>query len=416
MRPFATVKPATNQVLDWLVIGGGVHGVHASVALLELAKVSRAGLRILDPQPELLGRWRRCTANVAMQHLRSPSVHHLDIPAFSLAQFADFRTGRPDARFAPPYHRPSLALFNAHSDSLVEAQGLEQLHLRGAALDLEPGPDCVRVQTSLGELRARRILLAIGAGDQPRWPDWAAQLRAQGVAIDHVFAQGFACEELPAWERAVVVGGGISAVQLALRLGARQPGTVTLLPRHPLREAQFDSDPGWLGPLELTAFAKLDDPAARREAIDGARHRGSAPRDVLLSLRRARRAKRIILREGEVVRARFDRSLGPELWLRDGEAVHADRIVLATGFEARRPGPWLDGLIARAKLPCAPCGYPLVDQGLRWHPRIHVSGPLAELELGPAARNIAGARMAAQRILKSLGVAVKPIARRVELA
>jgi len=82
-----------------------------------------------------------------------------------------------------------------------------------------------------------------------------------------------------------------------------------------------------------------------------------------------------------------------------GEALICGRIVLATGFEERRPGgAWLDDAIDRLGLPCSACGYPLVDGALRWHPRIHVSGALAELEVGPAARNIAGARMAAERI------------------
>ncbi|MCH2107642.1 MAG: hypothetical protein MK291_13495, partial [Planctomycetes bacterium] len=35
----------------------------------------------------------------------------------------------------------------------------------------------------------------------------------------------------------------------------------------------------------------------------------------------------------------------------------------------------------------------------RWHPRVFVSGALAELELGPTARNIAGARRSADRIV-----------------
>jgi len=48
------------------------------------------------------------------------------------------------------------------------------------------------------------------------------------------------------------------------------------------------------------------------------------------------------------------------------------------------------------------CGYPIVDRDLRWgHPRIFVSGALAELELGPSARNIAGARLAAERIVQA---------------
>jgi glycine/D-amino acid oxidase-like deaminating enzyme len=149
----------------------------------------------------------------------------------------------------------------------------------------------------------------------------------------------------------------------------------------------------------LTGYAKLGDARLRRAAIDEARQRGSAPRDVLVALRRARKAGRVRVLQGEVVRARFDRSLGPELWLRAGEVVHADRIVLATGFARGRPGRWLDAAIEREQLPLAPCGFPLVDAALRWHPRIHVSGPLAELEIGPVARNIAGARMAAERIV-----------------
>jgi hypothetical protein len=51
------------------------------------------------------------------------------------------------------------------------------------------------------------------------------------------------------------------------------------------------------------------------------------------------------------------------------EAV-ADRVVLATGFDAA---------IERMELPCAPCGFPLVDRALRWAPGIYVTGPLAEL-------------------------------------
>ena len=62
----------------------------------------------------------------------------------------------------------------------------------------------------------------------------------------------------------------------------------------------------------------------------------------------------------------------------------------------------LDQLVASASLPCAPCGFPLVDAALRWHPSVHVVGPLAEIELGPIAGNISGARRAGERILASL--------------
>ena len=88
------------------------------------------------------------------------------------------------------------------------------------------------------------------------------------------------------------------------------------------------------------------------------------------------------------------------LRLSNGRDVVVERVLLATGFASRRPGgPMLDDLIESASLPCAECGYPIVDRALRWHPRVYVSGPLAELELGPTARNIAGARRAGERIV-----------------
>ncbi len=62
----------------------------------------------------------------------------------------------------------------------------------------------------------------------------------------------------------------------------------------------------------------------------------------------------------------------------------------------------LDRAISELGLRCGACGYPIVDSLLRWHPQIHVSGPLAELEIGPVSRNIVGARLAALRLLKSL--------------
>ena len=87
----------------------------------------------------------------------------------------------------------------------------------------------------------------------------------------------------------------------------------------------------------------------------------------------------------------------------NGTQLTVDRVLLATGFTGHRPGgAFVDGLIESASLPCASCGYPIVDKTLRWHPRVYVSGPLAELELGPTSRNISGARRAAERLVAAI--------------
>ena len=119
-------------------------------------------------------------------------------------------------------------------------------------------------------------------------------------------------------------------------------------------------------------------------------------------LRRAIRRDRIKWHEGEVNQVVADHD-GLKVGLLPGDELIVDRILLATGFASRRPGGSLvDDLVASATLPCASCGYPIVDSSLRWHPRVYVSGPLAELELGPVSRNIAGARRAGERIVDAV--------------
>lgn len=94
---------------------------------------------------------------------------------------------------------------------------------------------------------------------------------------------------------------------------------------------------------------------------------------------------------------------GVELSLRDADPVAADQVVLATGFEAQRPGgTWLTEAVEALGLPVAPCGFPLVGENLSWRPGLFVTGALAELELGPVARNIAGAQRAGERLRRAI--------------
>jgi len=386
--------------LDWLIVGGGIHGVHLAVRLLGEAGVAPDRLRIVDPAPRLLDGWRRCSANTGMTHLRSPAVHHLDLEPWSLLRFAGANSrgrGAPAGAFAPPYNRPSVALFDQHSDDVIARFGLADLHLRDRAAGMQLACEHANVQLESGaSLGAHRVLLAIGAGQQPRWPEWSRRLQAEGVRVQHVFEPGFELRPETWPQRVAVIGGGISAAQVALRL-AGAGREVHLLSRHAARTHQFDSDPGWVGPKYMRRFSATRDLTRRREMISRARHAGSMPPDVHRALRKAIEHEGVTWLQGEPVPARRD----GDLELRVGDArVPVDAVLLATGFEGRRPGGALvDGLIETHALPCADCGYPVVDRHLRWHPSVYVTGPLAELEVGPVARNIVGARRAADRII-----------------
>ncbi|MDA8020922.1 MAG: FAD/NAD(P)-binding protein [Thermoanaerobaculia bacterium] len=380
---------------DWLIIGGGIHGVHIAARLIGEADVDPDRIRIVDPERRLLARWRRCTATTGMTHLRSPVVHHLDLDSWSLKRFAGNRKTRRSGLFAPPHDRPALSLFNAHCDKVLATFGLADLHIRSRVVSCSVAGDGVRVELSNGrQHEARQVVLALGASEQPHWPDWAPRGHDR---VHHVF------ESKPGgWpsapETVAVVGGGISAAQVALRL-VREEHEVHLVSRHALREHQFDSDPGWLGPKLMTSFRRVRDVDRRRSMIAEARHRGSVPPDVRRGVRRSIHREILHWHEGEGEGLDAERG-ALRLRLSGSRTLNVDRVVLATGFTSRRPGgSMVDELIASESLPCAQCGYPVVDSGLRWHPRIHVSGPLAELELGPASRNIAGARRAAERLV-----------------
>jgi len=256
-----------------------------------------------------------------------------------------------------------------------------------------------------------------------------------------------------------IIGGGISAVHKALQLtsvdninniknngGKTNNRVVHIVSRHPLREQQFDTHQDWMMTEELaqrsldkggkglterqTKFRTIEAPTERREIIQRERIPGTVP----TYMTRAKGGLEEAISRGKIhwhvagvaeATTEVGGSTGIrryQLNLTNGDGIAADEIILATGLGKRPPGHQIiHPLAEQADLPLSPCGYPLVDQSLQWkrqsadHERsddendnsdiprytsskIFVSGGLAELELGPSARNIAGARMAAERI------------------
>lgn len=386
-------------MIEWLIVGGGIHGTHLSLALTRRAGVPAAKVRVLDPHARPLAAWDRCVDSVGMPFLRSPDAHHLDLAAPSLHLYADARRASRVRRFC----RPSVALFREHAEAVIRAHDLEALRLRGSARAIRRGPRGLVVDSDQGELTARRVVLAIGGG-APRWPAWARAWvdagddAAQG--IDHVLSERYCVATTNAAARVVVIGGGLSAVQAAIAASRGRRAPVHLVSRRPPRVAAFDPDACWTGDRCLRRLWRLTDPAARRALVDGARQRATVPPDVARQLALAVRRGRVIQTIGEVARAAASADGVLELTCLNGQVITADRVVLATGVDDHRPGPWLDAVAEALALPVGPRGFPCVDRRLRWGDGVHVSGVLAELELGPAAGNIVGARLAARRLAK----------------
>jgi len=117
-------------MLDWLIIGGGIHGTYLSLFLTQRKGIAPDRVRVLDPYAQPLALWQRFTANTGMSYLRSSHAHNLHFDPFSLITFTRTRAGQPLADFIEPYGRPSLALFNAHSQLLIERYQLDALRVK----------------------------------------------------------------------------------------------------------------------------------------------------------------------------------------------------------------------------------------------------------------------------------------------
>lgn len=390
-------------MLDWLIVGGGMQGTTLATYLLKRGHTCHERLKVIDPFPAPLEKWNRMTTAIHMPYLRSPAVHHIDVDPFSLLKFAQSPAGRWVADFTFPQQRPGLELFQEHCRHVLSETALSRCWVHGRVRQLNRLPDGWKVSLSTGDtIGARRVVLALGLSERPYWPEWSRIVRDQGCAIFHVFT-----EPIPSWQAlsspVTIIGGGITAAHLAIHLARHFPGQVHLFSRHPLRIHQFDSDPGWLGPKNMNRFRHISDANQRRAIIVKARHRGSMPSDIHAALMQQVSTNGLVIGENEVESIRGDEN-EMSLVMADGSTKYTRSVILATGFDPSPPGfDWLQPTIDEEGLRCADCGYPLISPStLEWAPGLFVVGALAELELGPVARNIAGARRGAERILRHL--------------
>jgi len=336
-----------------------------------------------------------------MQFLRSPTVHNLDISPWSLSRFQNSHHKEEWAHSIGHTHRPSLAMFNRHVDCICEEGGLNQLRIKGEVSAIRKTRKGLEVQTSAGNFLSRQVILAISSNDKLEIPAWARDIT---LVSKHAFEPGFSLASLKEGDKIVVVGSGITAAQVAIYAAKVSPGNVQLFIRHPLRIAEFDADPCWMGPKCLSLFAAEKDYGKRREMIKAARNKGTVTPEVFAAVRKAEAtgALNVVLTEVESARKTWN----AQATLLDAYNNHlclASHVILATGFAPGRPGgKLLDQVIAEFEMPVAKDGFPIVDRYLHWKDQIYVTGALAELEVGPPARNILGARLAGARLARVL--------------
>ena len=385
---------------EWIIVGGGVHGVLHANALLRVHGVRAEDIRIVDPHTRPLHRWSHRLANAGAAYLRSPGAHTLEPDFGAIVRFARTRGDVPSP-FIDPYRRPSTRLFSAYVEAVLDRMPLADMFVRGVVEDIRLDRETVVAETSAGTLSSRRLLLAVGKSEELEIPPWAESLAGRGGEVHHVYDPEFDLGQFNASGPCVVVGGGIGAAQVALAM-ARRGLEAIVLSRRPVTVSMFDSEPCFIGPKCLREFRNTASYEERRDMIQEARRPGTVPQFVYDDLMSAVDAGRIRLCVGEVTDTAIQPGGTPrQVGLFTGaEAIRCTSVILATGFRDLVPAAALvDRLSDRYGFPRAPDGYPLPSPSLEWGGGIYLTGPLAELELGPPAPNIIGAHNAARGML-----------------
>lgn len=379
------------SVLDWVVVGGGPHGVCAARALA----AQGASLRIVDPSGELLQRWTRRAEAVAMTWMRSPAGHHLDDAPVSLHHFLHRPENADVDDLAGIWRRPTHAAFLRHSREVIERDRLNDLVVRARVEGIRRDGSHLVVLGGDVELRAKRVLVATGS-NVPRMPEWARPLEREGAPVRHVFGDDVALDR-------DLLGGGISAVQRALMIQRDTDRTVRIWMRRAPTVADFDVDRDWTKHRFAMEWSELDD-AQRLDFLDRHPTRGSVPQGLATRLDRAERRGSIEVTRGEpTVEWNASRE---ELEIRTAHgSVASLGLTLATGLEPERVDGWLAATADRLELPRVG-GLPRLGDDMEWGHGVHVSGPLARLRLGPMAGNLAGARWATSKLP---GVRMQPL-------
>ncbi len=430
------MKNLAHRNIPITIIGGGIHGI--SIALRLRREMPTTALAIVDRHPLPLTAWQRKTERQGMTFLRSPAVHHITPDALGIVEYAEHHNRNDE--LAPPYAQPSTPLFWDFCHDVLEegiANGGERLLENGiyyqfdvAKLRWDKGAGSYPfrlVSTENVGFRSRCVILAIGSDDcahvpqefvpwQRRWPERI--VHASRVSVSPGDCEGQRTKEsplaLPTEQKPIaIVGGGLTAGTLARSLSERGH-EVVLIARQPLKTEQFDFPPAWLGPKALAEFTRETGFQRRYEIIQQVRGAGSITPDIAKALKDAPRVaiytdtciRDITEERGKTLRLHLENSgITPEATKQPlGTIKNVSCVILATGYRFNlRRYPFLAELLTQHEVPLVR-GLPRLDASLQLLPVTNLfgTGTIAQLQLGPAAGNIAGASLAYERLRKQI--------------
>lgn len=348
------------------------------------------------------------------------------------------RTPDVDERDRKDYFVPKTDLFDAHCEEVVRRYGLRKDILRQErVMDIEydkasafgdmehdsvisdDGSDDDRkvfqVTTDQGVRFASVVILAIGPGNMPSIPPvlgmpstsphegFAHAMQLKQFPPAHVKAKTLACRTT----NLLIVGGGLTSIQLADLALQRGVSKVWLLMRGPLKVKHFDIELDWVGKFrnyKQAEFWTADTDQERFDMIMQARNGGSITPRYRKILDAHVASGKISLHTHTALQS-VSWNLSLKAWtsvasLPEVTFPSIDYIVFATGIQSNICTiPFLQTIHKQQPIEYIG-GMPCLTDDLMWNDDVplFITGRFAGLRLGPGAPNLVGARVGAERI------------------
>lgn len=341
------------------------------------------------------------------------------------------------------YYTPSQSLFCDHCDHVATRYHLndglvhkeEVRDIKYSIVDDIPSTEKLFTVVTVKTTRyAKTVILAVGPANAPVLPDIPSLSYPGQHAVGATMPQAQHSMKIPQnafpdplvqqriragrSTNILVVGGGLTSAQLsdlALRRGVSR---VWHIMRGPVRNKAFDVDLCWMGKyktLHQAYFHQADSDEERLDIIKEARGGGSITPAFMRRIRpHMARGTLKMFEKTVLTEARFeDVAAGGGdaggVWrvkteppIEDMPAI--DFIYFATGIQSDFATlPYLQSMMRDYPIEGVG-GFPCLNEDLMWKDDVplFVAGRLAALRLGPAAPNIGGARIGAERISLAL--------------
>ena len=382
---------------------------------------------VIDPHLDWLHTWKTSFRQLRIEYLRSPTLAHPDafdhraLLAHACHKGLDktelLESGCSDLKELLSlgqtqvglWKLPSSSLFEEFCDELVGK--LPHRRLQGHVVDIEDCGNslyCIEWKNELdhsNHLKARTVIVATGTSGRSVIPPGLSNCPSFSWKAPDAFPD---CVSTPTQqERVLVVGGGLTAVQAALRV-VNDGHACVLCSRRPLQEKHFDIPVGWFDlRVANRNLVRIyhDSIDSRLAQIKKVRDGGSVPPWYMKKVREHREMLSCWVGSVEYIEEEQEETRQTVIIRYQGTDHKFDRVILACGVV---PDSTVNPILSmlEEKWPIGNHGgFPALTQDLQWgtkHPNLFVVGAMAALEVGPDAGNLMGIRRAANVVASAL--------------